>query len=106
MSASPAASACPSDVAATIPDGDGSTLINAYQTTGFYVTLCQTASGDDYYFGESKQDSSEQITLPAEDDGGTYTATNNGYTYQVDGQDLTVTDNGQTLIDQSLAPVS
>lgn len=105
-SASTSAAACPSDVAATIPGGDGSTLIDAYQTTDYYVTLCQTTSGEDYYFGENKQDSSLQITLQAQDDNGTYTATNKGYTYQVDGQDLVVTNNGQTKIDQSLSPVS
>ena len=98
--------ACPSHVAATIPDGNGSTLIAAYQTTDYYVTLCQTTSGEDYYFGENKQDSSLRITLPAHDDNGTYTATNKGYAYQVDGQDLVVTHDGKTEIDQSLSPVS
>lgn len=98
--------ACPANAAATIPGGDNSTLIDAYQTTGFYVTLCSTTSGDDYYFGMSKQDTSQQITLPVQEDNGTYTATNNGYTYQVTGQDLIVSRNGQTLLDQALSPAS
>lgn len=100
------AAACPADVAATIPNGSGSTLISAYQTTEFYVTLCRTTSGQNYYFGMSKQDNSQQITLPAQEANGTYTSTNNGYTYQVTGQDLIVSQNGQTLLDQALSPVS
>lgn len=100
------ATPCPSDVAGTIPDGDGSKLIEADQTSGFYVTLCSTAAGDIYYYGADKTNSSQQITLPAERDGDTYTATNNGYEYQVTSQDLIVSQDGQTLLDQPLSPAS
>ena len=96
--------ACPADVAATIPDGSGSTLIAAYDTSEFVVTLCRTSTGVIYYHGRNKKDTSQQITLLATEVNGAYRAVNSGYTYLVTNKDLIVAHDGTTLLDQRLTP--
>jgi hypothetical protein len=96
--------ACPADVAATIPDGSGSTLIAAYDTSEFAVTLCRTSTGAIYYHGIDRKDTSQRITLLATKVNGTYRAVNNGYTYLVTNRDLIVAHDGTTLLDQRLTP--
>jgi hypothetical protein len=96
--------ACPADVAGTIPNGGGSTLIAAYDTSGFAITLCTASTGAIYYNGVDRGNPSQWITLPARMVNGSYTASNNGYTYLVTKQDLIVSRAGATLIDQALSP--
>jgi hypothetical protein len=98
--------ACPADVASTITDGGSSTLIAAYDTSEFAITLCTGSTGAVYYNGVDRQNPSQWITLPATMANGTYTASNNGYTYQVTHQDLVVSHAGTTLVDQPLSPAS
>jgi hypothetical protein len=99
------ATPCPADIATDIPGGNGSTSIASYQSSQYDVTLCRTTTGQIYYHGVSRQNSTLQITLPARPEDGGYIAYNNSYSYQVIGHRLIVTDNGSQLLDQALSPL-
>jgi hypothetical protein len=97
------AAACPRDIAEQIPGR--STLISQYQTSEYEVTLCRTTRGAIYYHGVEKGNPALQITLPATQISGSYKASNHGYTYWVTKHDLIVTEQGRTLMRETLAPL-
>lgn len=103
----PAPDPCPSTVAAELPPGagPGSTLIAAYLSADFEITLCSDATGQVYYHGAGRV-SGNSITLPAQYENGAYMAQDGSYLYQVRDQRIMVTNDGEVLVDQPLERIS
>jgi hypothetical protein len=97
---------CPAEIAASIQDGAGSTVIASYVSPGFEITICQTTAGKMYYHGVSKTNSSLQITLPARWTGWRFEARNNSYIYYVSAHRLLVTEDGAVIVSQPLRSVT
>ncbi len=90
---------CPSAAAVWLPDGgQGASLIAGYTATKHVITVCQDASGQLYYDGQVKgaaPSSDTHISIPAQKTSAGYIAWNKTYVYEINGAELTVTDNGK-----------
>ncbi|MBK3576289.1 hypothetical protein JHN63_21195 [Streptomyces sp. MBT65] len=96
-SASPdagAATPCPEAVVSAIgAPGTGASLLAAYRSDRFLVTLCRTTAGETYYHGARRgqpESPKTSITLPATKEGSSWVAHNDSYAYRVDSDRLTV----------------
>jgi hypothetical protein len=84
---------CPDKVISHLPAGEreGAVLLHHYLTQLHDITLCTTGNGAIYYHGEMRDKPSlGSITLPAERTATGYVARNKGYTYTIDGSQVTV----------------
>jgi hypothetical protein len=77
--------------------------VASYQSSEYNVSLCRTTDGRIYYHGAARNNAKLQITLPAQPEDGGYIAYNKGYSYQVTGHRLIVTENGTKILDQALS---
>lgn len=81
---------CPDAAAEYLPDGgSNSVLVAAYTSAKYTITLCQADDGQLYYDGQvtgEPPSDTTHISIPAQQtSGGGYTASNNGYTYDIEG---------------------
>lgn len=101
------AHACPDRVAAAV--SGSATLVAAYETPKFLITLCRTADGQIHYDGQVKgKPASDEyhISLPAESTATGYLARNGVYTYEIRANHVIVSRRGEILLDSPLQPVS
>lgn len=89
-----------------LPDnGSDSTLVVSYTSAKFDVTLCADSSGDLYYDGQRKGEpaiNQYHISIPAVRTGSGFEATNDSYTYEIDGTEELLLHNGTTISTWSL----
>jgi hypothetical protein len=99
---------CPAEVARWLPDGGpGSTEVTRYDAPLHIVTICQDSSGGLYYDGQEKDKpatSDYHISLPATRTSSGFEAVNNGYTYQITGSVLALSNNGAPVTSWPIEP--
>ncbi|MFD3568870.1 zinc finger Ran-binding domain-containing protein [Streptomyces sp. NPDC058667] len=100
----PAAAACPSRIASTLPSGRGATLVEAFRTDDHRITLCRTKAGKLYYYGEFRDGREAGITMPAKKTGDGYEATNTPYRYVVSGGTVSIYKSGSRIGREELTP--
>jgi hypothetical protein len=93
---------CPGDVAQYLPEDGPSVLIGQYNDDANHVvTICQdTATSQYYYDGKVRGavvNNDTHISLAAIQTGAGFVATNGAYQYEINGTDLTVSENGIIL---------
>jgi hypothetical protein len=98
------AAACPARIAAELPDGDGAELVAAYRTSNKQITLCRTASGALYYYGEFSDGRDKGIAMEAEETGGGYEAVNGPYRYEIHDGVVTIYQSGRQIGEEELTP--
>lgn len=101
--------ACPYAAAQFLPGGGaGATLVKARQTAKHFITVCSTAGGELFYDGQVKgkpADNTNHISLPATATATGCVARNLEYVYEVTGERIVVTSNGEVVLDEALKPV-
>ncbi len=70
-----------------------------YETSSYYISICQSYSGALYYYGENKR-TGKSITLPAYASGDGYAADNGAAGYFISYGGLTVTVNGVVKVNE------
>lgn len=95
---------CPPGVARVIPDGTHSTLVAAYVTRDYRITLCANSRGRIYYHSVDLRNPRLHLTVRARPKDGAYIARHDGYVYRVTKHRLIVTRHGKRLLDQTLHP--
>jgi hypothetical protein len=101
------ADSCPPRISEELPDGGGSseaTLVTAYRTSNKQITLCRTADGDLYYYGEFSDHREPGIGMPAEETEGGYSAENGPYRYEIHDQVVTIYKRGVQIGEETLTP--
>lgn len=102
----PAGPPCPDAVARYLPDvGSGSILVAAYTSTRYTVTLCEADDGQLYYDGQlngAPASNTTHISIPAQETSYGYTASNNGYTYEVTDAEEQLVHGGRVIEDFQL----
>ena len=87
---------CPEEVARWLPDGgSGSELVAGYLADHHIVTICRDSDGDLHYDGQVRgKEPSDQthISIYATETPTGFSATNNGYVYDITDDVLTVVD--------------
>lgn len=86
--------------------GGGGSLVNLYRTRSFDIYICQGGQGrQDWreldYYGVSRR-SNNGLRLRAYLGSPGFYATNSTYRYQIDPSQLTVTNNGKVLLQESV----
>lgn len=83
----PSGPPCPDAAATYLADsGADSVLIVEYDSPRYTITLCEADDGQLYYDGQLKDSApsdTTHISIPAEQSTSGYTASNNGYTYEI-----------------------
>ncbi|MGW3042739.1 hypothetical protein ACWC9T_22470 [Kitasatospora sp. NPDC001159] len=102
---SPAAASCPSRIAEELPEGGKAALVVAYRTKDKQITLCRTAAGKLYYYGEFIGRPDTGVAMPASQTPDGFVAHNGEYTYEISGSTVTVTLNGRQLGRENLSGV-
>lgn len=95
---------CPERIAAQLPGGTGAELVEAFRTENKQITLCRTASGSLYYFGEFSDGREKGIAMKAEETGDGYTARNDPYRYEVHDGVVTIYRSGGRIGEENLTP--
>ncbi|MEU6271788.1 hypothetical protein ABZ871_05090 [Streptomyces populi] len=95
---------CPERVAAQLPGGTNSELVEAFRTKNKQITLCRTASGTLYYFGEFSDRREKGIAMKAEDTGDGYTANNAPYRYEIHDGVVTIYRSGRQIGEENVTP--
>jgi len=106
-SSSSGSGTCPSEVAQWLPSK--ATLVAQYQTDKHTVTLCEDSSGQVWYDGQvtgAAVSDSTHISLRASKTSNGYIADNKGYVYEINGTQLTATNNGKVVSHSQLKQVS
>jgi hypothetical protein len=102
--------ACPAAAATWLPaGGSGSALVVQYETEKHVVTLCRDKSGMLWYDGLVKGAEvtpSNHISLLASPTPSGFIAHNKGYTYDISGSELTLTNNGKLVARYQLTQVA
>ncbi|GAA3843008.1 hypothetical protein ACFS5L_35570 [Streptomyces phyllanthi] len=98
------AATCPARIAAELPDGDGAELVEAFRTKNKQITLCRTAAGSLYYFGEFSDGREKGIAMEAEETGDGYTARNDPYRYVIHDGVVTIYRSGSRIGEEKLTP--
>jgi hypothetical protein len=99
----PRSTPCPEAVATWLPSG--AVLVAAYTTDRHVVTLCRDSSGQLYYDGQVKgapASSQTHISLRATATATGFVAYNKGYSYEITGSELIVTNNGTEILRATL----
>lgn len=94
---------CPDQAEATI--GEPAIQVARYETQNHAVAICRTAEGDPYYHGIPKPGTNQtinDITLPAYRNGRGYSAITETGTYSITDQELRITLDGKTLVQESV----
>jgi hypothetical protein len=85
--AEPSGPPCPDAAATYLADGGtDSVLVVEYDSPRYTITLCEADDGLLYYDGQLKDaapSDTTHISIPAEQSTSGYTASNNGYTYDI-----------------------
>ncbi|MBB6171876.1 DNA-directed RNA polymerase subunit RPC12/RpoP [Nocardiopsis mwathae] len=107
----PAASApqdsdCPFHVTRRLPEPEEAVLVEAFMSADKQITLCRTASGSLFYYGEYFAEPENGTLVPAEttDDG--YTAESGPYRYEIVGDEVIVFRQGEELSRDLLMPLA
>ncbi|WP_079430779.1 MULTISPECIES: hypothetical protein [Streptomyces] len=100
----PRAASCPDRIARAIPAGDGAELVKAFRTENKQITLCRTSGGGLYYYGEFSDQREPGIAMPAQETTGGFEARNDPYSYRIDGDTVTVYQDGKRIGRESLIP--
>ncbi|MFE7645954.1 hypothetical protein [Streptomyces phaeoluteigriseus] len=95
---------CPERIAAQLPGGADAELVEAFRTKNKQITLCRTASGSLYYFGEFSDRREQGIAMKAEETADGYTARNDPYRYEVHDGVVTIYQSGRQIGEESLTP--
>ncbi|HYQ62442.1 hypothetical protein [Actinophytocola sp.] len=102
----PAAAPCPTEVAQWLPDGgSGAVLEAAFTTPKFTITLCRTTGGLLYYDGQvtgATPTADTHLSIPATPTPTGYVARNGTYTYEIAGDQVFISHNGESLSQQPL----
>ncbi|WP_369147183.1 hypothetical protein [Streptomyces sp. R44] len=96
--------ACPSRIASALPSGDGATLVEAFRTDDHRITLCRTAAGKLYYYGEFRDQREAGIAMPAKKTGDGYEANNSPYRYVISGSTVSIYKSGSRIGREELTP--
>ncbi|MBT2405028.1 MULTISPECIES: hypothetical protein [unclassified Streptomyces] len=88
---------CPGRIADEIPEGDGSELVEAFQTDNKQITLCRTSGGTLYYFGEFSDHREKGIAMRAEKTPDGYEARNDPYRYVIHDGVVTIYKSGDRI---------
>lgn len=99
-----AGDACPAEAAENIQEADVSLLLGSrFMTVDAFGYICQGLSGQFYYYGADRDDPERDITLRAElAPDGSFSATNDGYTYVLGNGTLVIRKQGRPLSEQPL----
>ncbi|WP_406505873.1 hypothetical protein [Streptomyces sp. NBC_00212] len=105
-SSSPSSGAgpCPSRISAKLPRGDGAVLVEAFRTANKQITLCRTAAGSLYYFGEFSDRREPGIAMSAKKTGSGYEADNAPYRYVIHDGVVTIYESGNKIGQETLTP--
>lgn len=98
------AAPCPGRIAKAIPSGHGAELVTAFRTKNKQITLCRTSGGSLYYFGEFSDHREPGIAMPAKKTSDGYEARNGPYSYRIDGDTVTIYQNGNRIGRENLSP--
>ncbi|MBL1109161.1 hypothetical protein JK361_32010 [Streptomyces sp. 5-8] len=98
------AEACPERIAAELPGGDGAELVRAFRTKNKQITLCRTASGSLYYYGEFSDGREKGIAMKARATSKGFEARNGEYRYVVHGGAVTIYQSGRRIGEEDLTP--
>ncbi|MFF0478164.1 hypothetical protein [Streptomyces sp. NPDC004284] len=96
--------ACPSRIASALPSGEGSTLVEAFRTEDHRITLCRTAAGRLYYYGEFRDQREAGIAMPAKKTSDGYEANNGPYRYVINGSTVSIYKSGARIGREGLTP--
>ena len=97
---------CPTRVADLIADegGERVTLMEAYETEDHRIILCEDDNGQVYYHGETRDSDEDVLLMRAESTSNGYLARNEPYGYEITGDEVIVTNNGEVLRRATLTP--
>ncbi|OIJ85898.1 hypothetical protein BIV25_42385 [Streptomyces sp. MUSC 14] len=95
---------CPDRIAAELPDGDGAELVKAFRTKNKQITLCRTAAGSLYYYGEFSDGREKGIAMRANTTSSGYEARNGEYRYVIHDGVVTVYESGRQIGEEQLTP--
>ncbi|WP_309050922.1 hypothetical protein [Streptomyces sp.] len=104
-SRSATAAPCPSRVAEALPKGEGAELVDAFHTEDHRITLCATASGQLYYFGEFRDGREPGIAMKARRTSEGYEATNSPYRYVIRDGTVSIYKSGSRIGREEVTPV-
>ncbi|MGW0538061.1 hypothetical protein [Streptomyces sp. NPDC003032] len=93
---------CPTRIADELPSGDGAELVEAFRTGNKQITLCRTAGGKLFYFGEFSDQREPGIAMPAERTSDGYEASNPPYRYDIHDGVVTIYKSGTRLGQEEL----
>ncbi|MFE0733362.1 zinc finger protein [Streptomyces sp. NPDC058855] len=99
------AASCPSRVAEALPKGEGAELVDAFHTEDHRITLCETASGQLYYYGEFRDGREPGIAMKARRTSGGYEATNSPYRYVIRDGTVSIYKSGSRIGREEVTPV-
>ncbi|MFG2842836.1 hypothetical protein ACGF12_06620 [Kitasatospora sp. NPDC048296] len=88
---------CPPRIAEELPESGKTTLVAAYRTKDKQITLCRTAAGNLYYYGEFTGRPNTGIAMPAIQTTDGFTARNGAYKYEISGDTVVITVDGRQL---------
>lgn len=97
----PSGPPCPDAAATYLADGGvDSVLVVEYDSPRYTITLCEADDGQLYYDGQLKDSApshTTHISIPAEQTTSGYTASNNGYTYDIGSTEEQLIHGGQVI---------
>ncbi|MEB3962512.1 hypothetical protein OKJ48_19965 [Streptomyces kunmingensis] len=98
------AASCPARIAEELPSGDGAELVRAYRTGNKQITLCRTAAGKLYYYGEFSDHREDGIAMAAERTKDGYKASNPPYRYEIHDGVVTIYESGRRIGQETVTP--
>ncbi|MCG5214040.1 hypothetical protein [Streptosporangium sp. KLBMP 9127] len=88
---------CPDRVVEMLPRSETAELVAAYSTANKQIILCRGNSGQVYYYGEYTGQPDTGLAFPAEETPYGYVALNGSYAYEVRGNEVIITRNGDQI---------
>ncbi len=95
---------CPERIARQLP-GEDAELVEAFLTENKQITLCRTADGDLYYYGEFSDGREPGVPMPATETSDGYDAVNDPYRYVIEDDVVTIFENGRQIGEEDLTPL-
>ena len=78
--------------------------MEAYETEDHRIILCEDDNGQVYYHGETRDSDEDVLLMRAESTSNGYLARNEPYGYEITGDEVIVTNNGEVLRRATLTP--
>ncbi|WP_395572432.1 hypothetical protein [Streptomyces sp. BK79] len=95
---------CPARIAAELPGGGDAELVKAFRTSNKQITLCRTASGTLYYYGEFSDGREPGIAMEAERTSTGFEARNGVYRYEIHDGVVTIYESGTRIGEETVVP--